>query len=58
MPEQLWTRSDVARVDGPRSVRAAFTLREARAMAEEAELVGALVHRAWPERFILKWRRS
>ena len=54
---RLLSRSDVARVDGPRSVRAAFTLREARAMAEEAELVGAQVQRAWPERFILRWRR-
>lgn len=55
---RLLSRSDVAHVDGPRSVRAAFTLQEARTMAEEAGLRGATVQRAWPERFILKWRRS
>ena len=54
---RLLSRSDVAHVDGPRSVRAAFTLREARGMAEEAGLLGAVVQRAWPERFILRWRR-
>ncbi len=55
---RLLSGSDVARVDGPRSVRAAFTLSEARALAEDAQLSGAVVHRAWPERFILRWRRS
>ena len=55
---RLLSRSDVAHVDGPRSVRAAFTLPEARVMAEEAGLRAATVHRAWPERFILSWRRS
>ncbi len=53
---RLLSRSDVARVDGPRSVRAAFTLSEVRAMAAEAGYVGAVVHRGWPERFILRWR--
>ena len=40
---RLLSRSDVARVDGPRSVRAAFTLSEVRTMAAEAGYVGAVV---------------
>ena len=53
---RLLSRSEVAHVDGPRSVRAAFTLSEVRAMAAEAGYVGAVVRRGWPERFILRWR--
>jgi len=53
---RLLSRSEVAHVDGPRSVRAAFTLPEVRAMAAEAGYVGAVVRRGWPERFILRWR--
>ena len=55
---RLLSRSDVARVDGPRSVRAAFSLPETRAMAEEAGLLGAVIQRIWPERFMLRWRKS
>ena len=54
---RLLSRSDVAHVDGPRSVRAAFTLSEVRTMAAEAGYVGAVVQRGWPERFILRWKR-
>ena len=53
---RLLSRSDVAHVDGPRSVRAAFSLPEVRGMAAEAGLVGAVILRGWPERFILRWR--
>ena len=53
---RLLSRSEVARVDGPRSVRAAFTLSEVRALAAEAGYVGAVIRRGWPERFILSWR--
>jgi 2-polyprenyl-3-methyl-5-hydroxy-6-metoxy-1,4-benzoquinol methylase len=53
---RLLSRSDVAHVDGPRSVRAAFTMPEVRAMAAEAGYVGAVIRRGWPERFILRWR--
>ena len=52
---RLLSRSKVAHVDGPLSVRAAFTLSEIRAMAVEAGLAGAVICRAWPERFILRW---
>lgn len=50
-------RSDVARVDGVRSVEGAFTLREAAALARAAGLEGAAVRRCWPQRFALSWRR-
>jgi SAM-dependent methyltransferase len=53
---RLLSRSKVARVDGPLSVRAAFGLPEVRSMAEEAGLAGAVIRRGWPERFILRWR--
>ena len=55
-----WTLSgsDVVRIDGARSVRAAFTVHEATAMAWAAGLKGAIVERRWPLRFLLSWRRS
>jgi 2-polyprenyl-3-methyl-5-hydroxy-6-metoxy-1,4-benzoquinol methylase len=55
-----WTLSgsDVVRVDGARSVRAAFTLHEATALAQVAGLNGAIVERRWPLRFLLSWKRS
>jgi SAM-dependent methyltransferase len=53
---RLLSSSEVARVDGPLSVRAAFSLPEVRAMAEGAGLAGAVIRRGWPERFILRWR--
>ena len=49
------TTSDVARVDGLRSVCAAFTIGEARALASDAGLAGATVEAAWPQRFTLRW---
>lgn len=51
------TRSCVARRDGLVSVRAAFSLTEARALAEEAGLGGTTVRRCWPQRFALRWAR-
>ena len=54
-----WTLSgsDVVRVDGARSVRAAFTVHEATALARAAGLKGAIVERHWPLRFLLSWKR-
>lgn len=51
------TTSDVARTDGPISVRAAFTLGEARDLAADAGLERAEVRACWPERFTLTWTR-
>jgi 2-polyprenyl-3-methyl-5-hydroxy-6-metoxy-1,4-benzoquinol methylase len=49
------TRSDVVRVDGPRSVAAAFRPCEAARLARRAGLQGARVRRTWPFRFLLTW---
>jgi 2-polyprenyl-3-methyl-5-hydroxy-6-metoxy-1,4-benzoquinol methylase len=49
----LLSRSEVVHVDGPRSVQGAFTVEEARALAERAGLSGATVERRWPCRFLL-----
>jgi SAM-dependent methyltransferase len=54
---RLLSRSPVVHVDGPRSVEAAFTVEEARALAERAGLGGATVRRRWPCRFLLTWVR-
>jgi 2-polyprenyl-3-methyl-5-hydroxy-6-metoxy-1,4-benzoquinol methylase len=52
------TTSDVARRDGPASVRGAFTLPEARSLADSAGLTGAEVVPCWPQRFTIRWARS
>ena len=49
--------SRVARVDGPRSVRAARTLDEYRLLFDQAGLVGATLRRVWPERALIEWPR-
>ena len=54
---RLVSRSDVVHTDGPRSVRAAFTLPEARELAERAGLRGAVVKSAFPCRYLLTWRK-
>lgn len=53
----LLSRSPVVHVDGPRSVAAAFTLEEARLLAERAGLHGCTVSRRWPCRFLLAWSK-
>ena len=53
----LLTLSPVVHVDGPRSVEGAFTIAEARALADRAGLAGATVERRWPCRFLLTWVR-
>jgi 2-polyprenyl-3-methyl-5-hydroxy-6-metoxy-1,4-benzoquinol methylase len=52
------SRSRVARVDGPLSVRAARTLSEYRYLFDRAGLHGAVIRRAWPERAVITWRRE
>ena len=51
----LVSRSDVVHSDGPQSVAAAFTVGEARALAQRAGLAGAEVSRSWPFRYLLAW---
>lgn len=55
---RLLSRSRLARVDGPRSVRAAFTSDEALELAREAGWQRAEVRRHWPCRFLLIGRPS
>ena len=50
--------SPVVRVDAVRSVRAAFTMQEALVLAEAAGMKGATVHRRWPARYLLQWRKK
>lgn len=50
--------SSVARVDGPTSVQAAYTLDEVRDLARQAGLQGAQIDPIWPQRFQLAWSRS
>ncbi len=54
---RVLSRSPVVHVDGPRSVRAAFTIEEARLLAEGAGLVDARVDPAFPYRWRLSWSR-
>lgn len=54
---RLLTRSRVARVDGPLSVRAARTIPEYRLLMERAGLPAARIAAAWPQRVRITWRR-
>ena len=55
---RILTRSPVVHTDGPRSVEGAFTLQEARSLAERAGLHGATVERRWPCRYLLAWAHA
>lgn len=54
---RLLSRSPIVRVDGPLSVRSAFTEHEAIELAEEAGLSPVQVRRHWPQRYLLSWQR-
>jgi hypothetical protein len=54
---RLLSRSPIVHHDGPASVRAAFSLAEARRLAERAGLVDVRLERRWPWRFLLSWSR-
>jgi 2-polyprenyl-3-methyl-5-hydroxy-6-metoxy-1,4-benzoquinol methylase len=54
---QIISRSHVVHVDGPLSVRAAFTLPEAKLLAERSGLTGAVFRQHWPQRFLMQWTR-
>ncbi len=55
---RLLTRSPICHVDGPLSVRAAFTPAEMLDLAAQAGLENATLTRHWPERFLLAWKPS
>ncbi len=52
------TRSPVVRVDGIRSVLAAYSLHEVESLARKAGLRGARIRRCWPQRFSLAWEAA
>jgi ubiquinone/menaquinone biosynthesis C-methylase UbiE len=54
---RLLSRCSVVHTDGPRSVKAAYTPKEALELAEHAGLSGAKVQRRWPCRYLLTWER-
>ena len=51
------SRSPVVHADGPRSVRAAFTTAEFRALADRAGLTGGRLEHVWPQRFRFVWEK-
>ena len=51
----LLSRSPVVHFDGPQSVRAAFSVKEAIAIAAQAGMKPSTVRKHWPERFLLRW---
>ena len=52
---QLLTRSRVVHVDGPLSVRAAFSMAEIRQLLQQSGLTDASLRHHWPERFLIEW---
>lgn len=54
---RLLTRSKMVHIDGPLSVRKAFTVDEVRRLAAEAGMPNATVERRRPGRFLLHWTR-
>lgn len=55
---QLLTRSSIVHVDGPLSVRAAFTESELEALSNDAGLPKPKCSRHWPQRFLAVWDRA
>lgn len=55
---RLLTRSRICHVDGPLSVRAAFTAKEILELATRAGLNDPSLRHCWPERYLLTWRRT
>lgn len=54
---RVLSRSHIVHVDGPRSVRAAFTSDELGRLAAQAGLSGVEIVPHWPERHLLAWQR-
>jgi 2-polyprenyl-3-methyl-5-hydroxy-6-metoxy-1,4-benzoquinol methylase len=55
---QFVTRSPVVHKDGPISIRAAFSLAEARTLAAAAGMPQAVVRAQFPARWLLWWRQT
>ena len=54
---RVLTRSRVAQIDGPLSVRAARTLPEYHLLMEHAGLPASRIAATWPERVLITWRQ-
>lgn len=54
---RVLTRSRIVHVDGPLSVRAAYTIREVTQIAREAGMQNVQFKRHWPQRFVMIWTR-
>jgi SAM-dependent methyltransferase len=54
---RLLTRSPIVHIDGPLSVRAAYTIAEFRQLAHEAGLAEVQFRRHWPQRFLMSWKK-
>ena len=52
---RILTRSRIVRIDGPLSVRAAYSLPDVKSLVDRCGLTGATITRHWPERFLLAW---
>ena len=55
---RLLSRSPIVHVDGPLSVRSAFTSQEAIEHARRAGMEQVEITRHWPQRFLLTWRKA
>jgi 2-polyprenyl-3-methyl-5-hydroxy-6-metoxy-1,4-benzoquinol methylase len=55
---RILSRSPIVHIDGPLSVRAAFTPDETLVLAGQAGMSGASVRRRWPCRFLLEWWKA
>ena len=55
---RLLTRSPIVHVDGPLSVRAAWSDVEVQQLAAEAGLNQPQISHHWPQRFLLSWRKQ
>ena len=55
---RLLTQSPIVHVDGPLSVRSAFSVAEVSQLATAAGLTGATIRTHWPQRFQLIWNKT
>jgi hypothetical protein len=55
---RVLSRSSVARIDGPLSVKAARTIKEYQQLFEEAGLLEPVLQRTWPERVCVTWNHQ
>jgi len=53
---RVLTRSPVVHVDGPLSVRAAFSVAEVQQMVDDLGMRDSVIRRRWPNRLVLTWQ--